>query len=51
MKAARVYEPGKIVIEDIPLPQLGGKDVLIKVHRVGICGTLCTCHISRNSRP
>lgn len=39
MKAARVYEPGKIVIEDIPLPQLGEKDVLIRVHRVGICGT------------
>lgn len=39
MKAARVHEKDKIVIEDVPLPKLGEKDVLIKVHRVGICGT------------
>lgn len=39
MKAARVHEPGKIVIEELPIPQLGENDVLIKVHRVGICGT------------
>jgi L-iditol 2-dehydrogenase len=39
MKAARIHEPGKIVIEEVPIPQLGEKDVLIKVHRVGICGT------------
>lgn len=39
MKAARVYEPGKIVIEEVPIPQLGEKDVLIRVHRAGICGT------------
>ncbi|MBW2339345.1 MAG: alcohol dehydrogenase catalytic domain-containing protein [Deltaproteobacteria bacterium] len=39
MKAARVHENDKIVIEDVPLPKLGEKDVLIKVYRVGICGT------------
>jgi L-iditol 2-dehydrogenase len=39
MKAARVHEQGRIVIEEIPIPQLGEKDALIKVHRVGICGT------------
>ncbi len=39
MKAARVHEPGKIVIDEVPIPRLGEKDVLIKVHRVGICGT------------
>lgn len=39
MKAARIYEPGKIVIEDVPIPELKEKDILIKVHRVGICGT------------
>ena len=39
MKAARVYEKGNIVVEDVPLPNLGEKDVLIKVHWVGICGT------------
>src|SRR4030042_3170250 len=39
MKAARVHEPGKIVIEEVPVPTLGEKEVLIKVHRAGICGT------------
>jgi len=39
MKAARVYEPGKIVIEDMPTPELEENDVLIRVHRAGICGT------------
>jgi len=39
MKAARVHEPGKIVIEEVPVPLLGEKEVLIKVHRAGICGT------------
>ncbi|OGP55576.1 MAG: hypothetical protein A2162_06980 [Deltaproteobacteria bacterium RBG_13_52_11b] len=39
MKAARVHEPGKIVIEDVPVPALGENDVLIQVHHAGICGT------------
>ena len=39
MKASRVRETGKIVIEEVPIPKLGEKDVLIKVHRVGVCGT------------
>ena len=39
MKAARVYKPGEIVIEDVPVPEISEKDVLIKVHRAGICGT------------
>ncbi len=39
MKAARVRELGKIVIEDVPIPELHEKDILIAVHRAGICGT------------
>ena len=39
MKAARVYRLGEIVIEDVSIPEIGGKDILIKVHRAGICGT------------
>lgn len=39
MKAARVHELGKIVIDEVSLPELGESDVLIKVHRTGICGT------------
>lgn len=39
MKAARVHGRGKIVIEEVALPKLGKRDVLIEVHRAGICGT------------
>lgn len=39
MKAARVHELGKIVIEDVPIPELNEKEILIAVHRAGICGT------------
>jgi L-iditol 2-dehydrogenase len=39
MKAARVHEVGKIVIEDVPIPELESHEVLIAVQRVGICGT------------
>ena len=39
MKAARVHEPGRIVIEDVPIPSLGENEVLIKVRHAGICGT------------
>lgn len=39
MKAARVYELGKILIEEVPIPEPGPGEVLIKVHRVGLCGT------------
>lgn len=39
MKAARFYEKGKLVVEDIPVVEPGPKDVLIKVKYCGICGT------------
>lgn len=39
MQAARVHKPGKIVIENVPVPEISGQEVLIKVHRAGICGT------------
>ncbi len=39
MKAARFNGIGKIVIEDVPVPRLEPKDVLIQVHRAGICGS------------
>ena len=39
MKAARVHEIGKIVIEEVPIPEINEKEILIAVHRAGICGT------------
>lgn len=40
MKAAIFHGPGRpITIEDIPVPECGPDDVLVKVHRCGICGS------------
>ena len=41
MKAARFCEAGKkpLVIEQVPFPELGPKDVLVAVKAAGICGT------------
>lgn len=38
MKAVRVVEPGRIEIADVPEPE-SSDEVLLRVHRVGICGT------------
>lgn len=39
MKAARFYEKGKMVVEEIPVIDPGPEEVLIKVKYCGICGT------------
>jgi len=40
MRAVIFHGPGKpITLEDIPLPACGDHDVIVKVHRAGICGS------------
>ena len=39
MKAARLYAPLDLRMEDIPVPEPGPGEVLCKVRRAGICGT------------
>lgn len=39
MRVAVVTEPFKVEIQDRPVPEVGAKDVLIKVERAGICGS------------
>lgn len=38
MKAVRVVEPGKIEVTEVPEPA-DPQEVLVRIHRVGICGT------------
>ncbi len=38
MKAVQVTAPGTIAIAEVPQPE-GGKDAVLKVNQVGICGT------------
>lgn len=39
MKAVVVSKPGEVRVENVPAPEIGPKDVLIKVGACGICGT------------
>jgi L-iditol 2-dehydrogenase len=39
MKQARLVEPEKIILEDVEMPNFSPGQVLIKVKRIGICGS------------
>ena len=39
MKAVVVHEPGAVQVENVPMPEVGRKDGLVKVGACGICGT------------
>ena len=39
MKAAVFVEPGRIVLEDKPVPQIGPLHGLVKITTTTICGT------------
>jgi L-iditol 2-dehydrogenase len=39
MKATSVIKPGLLLTEEVPLPEIGPKEVLCKVAYCGICGT------------
>lgn len=39
MKAAVFYQKHDLRVQELPMPEIGENDVLIKVHACGICGT------------
>jgi L-iditol 2-dehydrogenase len=39
MRAARLIEPGRMVVEDVPKPVCGSGDLLVRVEACGICGS------------
>ena len=39
MKAAYVKAPGQVEFREVPIPELGPKDVLVKIAACGVCGT------------
>src|SRR5690606_23528387 len=49
MKAAVFVEPGRIVLEDKPIPQVGPRDALLRVTTTTICGT--DVHILKGEYP
>ncbi|RED96548.1 2-desacetyl-2-hydroxyethyl bacteriochlorophyllide A dehydrogenase [Marinoscillum furvescens DSM 4134] len=51
MKAIRLKEPGQweAITKDFPAQELKGDDVLVKVHRMGVCGT--DLHAYKGNQP
>lgn len=49
MKAAIFAEPGRIVLEEKPIPQIGPRDALLRVTTTTICGT--DVHILKGEYP
>jgi threonine dehydrogenase-like Zn-dependent dehydrogenase len=39
MRAAVCREPGKVLVEDSPIPVPGEGEVVVKISRCGICGS------------
>jgi len=39
MKAAIMHKPLQITVEDVPMPDIGPDEVLVKVMAVGVCGS------------
>ena len=39
MKAVRLYEAGRLVMEDVPVPEINDRELLVKVRAASICGT------------
>jgi len=49
MKAVVCESPGALVVTERPLPERGPAEVLLRVRRVGVCGT--DMHIVRGTQP
>ncbi|MDQ1618006.1 MAG: hypothetical protein QOE19_575 [Actinomycetota bacterium] len=49
MTAVRLHGPGDLRLEEINVPEPGPGEVLVKVHRCGICGT--DLHIAKGNFP
>ncbi len=49
MKQAVMIEPGKIEFRDVDIPKINPDEVLIKTHRIGICGS--DIHVYHGKHP
>ena len=49
MKAAVFVEPGRIVLEDKPVPEVGPQDALLRITTTTLCGT--DVHILKGEYP
>lgn len=48
MKAVRIMEPGKAVVDQIDKPTLGANEVMVKIEYVGFCGSDLNTYRGKN---
>ena len=39
MRQQVMTEPGKIIFQEVPVPEMGAKDIKIKMEKIGVCGS------------
>jgi len=49
MRQATMIEPGKITYQDVPAPAIGPGEILLRVKRIGVCGT--DIHVNHGRHP
>jgi L-iditol 2-dehydrogenase len=49
MKRATMTAPGRIELSDVPVPTPGPGDVLLRIHRIGVCGS--DVHVNHGRHP
>ncbi len=49
MRQAVMVEPGEIEFRDVPVPEIGENDVLVKIRRIGVCGS--DIHVYHGKHP
>jgi L-iditol 2-dehydrogenase len=49
MKQAVMTEPGRIVLRDVPVPEPGPGEVLLRIRRIGVCGS--DIHVYHGKHP
>lgn len=49
MKQQVMTEPGKIIFQDVPIAEPKGDEVLIKIKRIGVCGS--DIHVNHGKHP
>lgn len=49
MLQAKMLKAGEIIFEDVPIPKISAEEVLIKVRRIGVCGS--DIHVYHGKHP
>lgn len=49
MRQAVMIQPGKIIFNDIPVPDINDNEVLIRIKRIGVCGS--DIHVYHGAHP